>query len=209
MSIYPCFSSFSFLHPFLFYFLLLLLFLPLFFFLPSFPFTHFLFFTMQSKLLCSFLYSQLASAEAQFSRLEHQLSLFLIGQYYLWFPCSPSQFPVLYTLVITVCRKCGYMSTYFCDYLLDLLPLVHRHKSSLTRNKTQTTQATFPSKGKNKRNKDYNTKVWVKRPSSRAKQGKKLKYREYSTNERTRYKLTRPDKYGEEISHLSETEFRQ
>jgi len=37
---------------------------------------------------------------------------------------------------------------------------------------------------------------------------KKLKDREYSTNERTRYKLTRPNKYGEEINSLSETEFR-
>ena len=41
---------------------------------------------------------------------------------------------------------CVCVSQYFCNYLLDLLPLEHRHKKS-----TQTTQPTFPSKGKNQK----------------------------------------------------------
>ena len=44
------------------------------------------------------------------------------------------------------------MSQYFCNYLLDLLPLEHRHTTP-NKKSTQTTQSTFPSKGKNKKKK--------------------------------------------------------
>ena len=79
------------------------------------------------------------------------------------------------------------MSYYFSNDLLDLLQLENRHKSSLTRKPTQTTQPTFPSKGKNQKE-GIHPKAWEKEPSSRAR--KKVKRQKYSTHGRTREKLT-------------------
>jgi len=64
------------------------------------------------------------------------------------------------------------MSYYFSNDLLDLLQLENRHKSSLTRKPTQTTQPTFPSKGKNQKE-GIHPKAWEKETSSRAR--KKVK----------------------------------
>ena len=51
------------------------------------------------------------------------------------------------------------MSHYFCNYLLgllDLLPLEHRHKTSLTRSQHKPLNQPFPPRVKTKGKKDYN-----------------------------------------------------
>ena len=107
------------------------------------------------------------------------------------------------------------MSHYFCSYLFDLfdlLPVENRHKSPLTKKSTQTTQPTFPSKGKNQREEEYNPKAWEKKTSSGASYEKKkekkkiMKRQKYSTNERARNSQDQINK--EETSNLPETEFR-
>ena len=59
------------------------------------------------------------------------------------------------------------MSYYFSNDLFDLLQLENRHKSPLTRKPTQTTQPTFPSKGKNQKEEGIHPKAWEKETSSR------------------------------------------
>ena len=92
--------------------------------------------------------------------------------------------------------KCVYTSHYFCNYLLDLLPLQHRYKSPLTRSQHKPLLQPFPPRAKTKMKKEYNRKAWEKETSHRAKWGGggNKKTEKYSTNERTRYKLTRPKK---------------
>jgi len=43
------------------------------------------------------------------------------------------------------------MSQYFCNYLLDLLPLEHKHKSPPTRNQHKPPNQHFPPRAKIKR----------------------------------------------------------
>ena len=64
--------------------------------------------------------------------------------------------------------KCVYMSHYFCNYLLDLLPLEQRHKSFLTRSQHKALKKPFPPKTKTKKKKECNHKAWGKETSTGA-----------------------------------------
>jgi len=79
-----------------------------------------------------------------------------------------------------------YMSQYFCNYLLDLLLLEHRYKSSPTRNQHKPSNQHFPPRTKIKRKKKCNPKAWEKRDLKWIKLGKKeiKKMEKYNTSER-------------------------
>ena len=72
----------------------------------SFPFFPSLFLSSLCKLNCCALFAILPSwqsVQAQFYRLSISQLCFYLVNITFGFPCSPSQFSVLYTLVITVC----------------------------------------------------------------------------------------------------------
>ena len=83
-----------------------------------------------------------------------------------------------------------YLFHYFYNYLLDLLPLEHRQKSPLTGSQHKPLNQHFLPRTKTKIKKEYNPKIWEKEISS----GANEKRENYSTNERTRLKLTRLNK---------------
>jgi len=104
-----------------------------------------------------------------------------------------------------------YTSHYFCNYLLgllDLLPLEHRHKSPLTRNQHRPLNQPFPPRVKTKRKKEYNPKACKKEISRGASLKKKNeKTEKYSTIKEQGGK-SQNQTNEEEISNLSEREFR-
>ena len=97
-----------------------------------------------------------------------------------------------------------HISYYFCNYLLDLLSLEHRHKSSLTRSQHKPLNHTFPLRAKTKRKKEYNPKAWKKWSNL----GKKVK-RQRTIAQMKEYDGNAQDQINKEkIGNLPYIEFR-
>ena len=90
------------------------------------------------------------------------------------------------------------MSQYFCNYLLDLLPLEHKHKSPPTRNQHKPPNQQFLPRAKTKRRSNTTLKPGKRRPQVEQVRKKKKIYiyiyiyvydektEKYNTNEKTR-----------------------
>ena len=100
------------------------------------------------------------------------------------------------------------MSTYFCDYLLDLLPLVHRHKSSLTRNKHKLLKQPFPPRAKTKGRRNTTQKVGERRPQTSKLESKQINKRRNIAQMKEQGRISQDQINEEKIGKLPEKEFK-